>query len=122
MYNISFEKEIKAFGKAVRRLRDERDLNQEEVCSRTGIVRSSLVEIEQGKRFPQGLNILRLSLALGVTPAYLMEQAFPDWEKTVEMYNEANSSIFSEKKLAQLRNPTIATGARGQDRRNVKSF
>ena len=57
--NDNFENELTQFGIAIKKLRERRNLTQEDVLERTGIARSSLVEIETGKRFPRGINILR---------------------------------------------------------------
>ena len=74
----------KRFGVAIKKLRECRNLTQEEVLQRTGIARSSLVEIETGKRFPRGINILRLCVLFEITPDQLMKLAFKKWKHPVK--------------------------------------
>ena len=81
--NDNFENELTQFGIAIKKLRERRNLTQEDVLERTGIARSSLVEIETGKRFPRGINILRLCVVFEVTPDQLMKLAFKKWNHPV---------------------------------------
>ena len=80
----NFETELIQFGVAIKKLRECRNLTQEEVLQRTGIARSSLVEIETGKRFPRGINILRLCVLFEITPDQLMKLAFKKWKHPVK--------------------------------------
>lgn len=96
--NNNFENELTQFGIAIKKLRERRNLTQEDVLERTGIARSSLVEIETGKRFPRGINILRLCVVFEVTPDQLMKLAFKKWNHPVTSLapvgkNEANIKI-----------------------------
>ena len=50
MINENFEKELNQFGDTIRKIREYRGLTQEEVVELTGISRSTLVEIEKGRR------------------------------------------------------------------------
>ncbi len=84
MLNNNFEKEMVLFGKAVKKVRDARGLKQEDIVKMTGVARSTLNLIENGKRFPWGVNILILCIALEIHPAKLMEMAFHDWEYSVK--------------------------------------
>lgn len=92
----NFEKEVKQFGLAVKKLRESRDLTQEDVLKKTGIARSSLAEIEAGKRMPRGLNLLRLCVAFEISPDKLMGIAFKKWKYPVKP-NPFFPSNFSEK-------------------------
>lgn len=75
----SFEKEAVQFGRAIKRLRELRCLTQEDIVEITYIARSTLAEIEAGKRFPRGVTILRLCVALKVSPQLLAKFAFAKW-------------------------------------------
>jgi len=55
------------FGKRVRELRLARGLSQEELAFRSGVHRTYLGGIEQGKRNPSLKNVAAISKALGVT-------------------------------------------------------
>jgi transcriptional regulator with XRE-family HTH domain len=60
------------FGYAVKLLREERNLTQEDLADRTGIHRTYLSDIERGARNVSLVNIERLAIALELT----MEQLF----------------------------------------------
>ncbi len=60
------------FGYAVKTLREERDLTQEDLADRTGIHRTYLSDIERGARNVSLVNIERLAAALELS----MEQLF----------------------------------------------
>ena len=55
------------FGKRVRELRLVRGLSQEDLAFRSGVHRTYLGGIEQGKRNPSLKNVAAISKALGVT-------------------------------------------------------
>lgn len=92
----SFEKEFKQLGMAVRKIREMRGMTQKDLLKATGIARSGLVEIEQGKRAPQGINIFRLCVAFKISPKQLMEVAFKKWQHPVEPLTDFPSK-FSQK-------------------------
>lgn len=92
----NFEKEMKQFGLAIKKLRESRRLTQEDVLNMTGIARSSLVDIEAGKRMPRGLNMLRLCVVFEISPTKLMEIAFKKWNYPVKS-NPFFPSDFSQK-------------------------
>jgi ribosome-binding protein aMBF1 (putative translation factor) len=59
------------FGDAVRRLREDRGLNQEELAHRAGIHRTYLSDVERGRRNVALVNIEGLARGLGVKLAEL---------------------------------------------------
>ena len=59
------------FGKRVRELRLVRGLSQEELAFRSGVHRTYLGGIEQGKRNPSLKNVALIARALGVTLSQL---------------------------------------------------
>lgn len=69
-----------AFGRQIRRLRDERHLTQEEVAHRAGIHPTYLSGIERGLRNPSLRNIRAIAEALDVGVAQLFEFE-SDWVK-----------------------------------------
>lgn len=62
-------------GRAVRRVRIERRLSQEELGLRTGIHRNYIGGIERAERSPSVVMVGRLADALGVEPADLLRKA-----------------------------------------------
>lgn len=64
-----------AFGRRVRRLREDRTLTQLELAARAGMQRSAVAKIELGLREPTVTTIVRLARALHVTPGQLFEEA-----------------------------------------------
>ena len=95
--NNNFENELTQFGIAIKKLRERRNLTQEDVLERTGIARSSLVEIETGKRFPRGINILRLCVVFEVTPDQLMKLAFKKWNHPVTSLAQSRNGAPQQK-------------------------
>ena len=84
MKDYNLEKETELLGKALRKLREGRGLTQEEVLKATGISRSTMVEIEAGKRLARGINLLLLCIVYEVMPQQLMELAFKRWSYPVK--------------------------------------
>ena len=61
-----------ALGRAVRRLRIERGLSQEDLAHLSRMDRTWVGGIERGERNPSFTNIRRLANALGVSPSDLL--------------------------------------------------
>lgn len=61
-----------AFGKAVRAVRMERGIAQEELAALAGIERSHMGKIERGEHMPTLALILKVALALRVSAAELI--------------------------------------------------
>ncbi len=70
MKNQSF---IDAFGKHLRKLREERNLSQEELANRSGIAFSQIGRFERGVRSPTLSTLKALSKGLGVEPKELLD-------------------------------------------------
>jgi len=64
-----------ALGRAVRQLRAERDLSQEELGQRAGLHRNYVGGVERGERNAAWAALLRLAAGLGVPLAELVAQA-----------------------------------------------
>jgi transcriptional regulator with XRE-family HTH domain len=64
-----------ALGRAIRDLRTEQSVSQEELAHRSGMHRTYLGGIERGERNPSYTNILRIATALGVTGSGLLAAA-----------------------------------------------
>ncbi|MEK7591668.1 MAG: helix-turn-helix transcriptional regulator [Patescibacteria group bacterium] len=60
---------------AIRRLRFERNMTQEELALRTGVSRQTIMSIERGRTNPSVLLALKIASALGaeVTEVFSME-------------------------------------------------
>jgi transcriptional regulator with XRE-family HTH domain len=64
-----------AFGEAVRGLRREKDLTQQEVSERMGVPATYLSDIERGIRNPSWSTILALAEAMRVKPSEIAARA-----------------------------------------------
>ena len=62
------------FGRAIRRIRAEQDINQEEAAERSGLHRTYYSGIERGVRNVSLLNIERISRGLKVSLPKLFER------------------------------------------------
>lgn len=58
-----------AFGRAIRELREERDISQEAFALKCGIDRSHYGGIERGERNPSLGTVFKIADALGVQPS-----------------------------------------------------
>ncbi|NUR27884.1 MAG: helix-turn-helix transcriptional regulator [Catenulispora sp.] len=59
-------------GEQIRRVREERNLTQQDVCSRSGVDVASYSRIEQGHASPLLDTLIRIADAIGVPLAALM--------------------------------------------------
>jgi transcriptional regulator with XRE-family HTH domain len=67
---------IKAFGKHLKRLRESKDLTQEELCYRSGLQLSHLGRIERGERTLTIPTLYLLATALDEEPKILLDFKF----------------------------------------------
>lgn len=65
----------RAFGLAVRGLRNERGVSQERLAELAGLHRTYVGDVERGERNVSLVNIQRLARALGVRMADLLDRA-----------------------------------------------
>lgn len=72
---------ILAFGRAVRRIRTERGMTQEQVAWSVNMSRSFFREVDAGLREPGWSSILRIAEALGVTVVELVTAAVEELAK-----------------------------------------
>ena len=82
--NDNFENELAQFGHTIRKIREYRGLTQEDIVEQTGISRSTLVEIEKGRRSLLGINGLLLCRVLEIRPDTLAMVAFKNWKYPVK--------------------------------------
>jgi len=70
-----------ALGQAIRRVRRDQAVSQEELGFRAGLHRTYVGGIERGEKNPSYANLLKLSEALGVAPSALLREAEsqPGW-------------------------------------------
>ena len=66
---------LQSFGRAVRRLRQERGMTQAELASRLGLGRTSITNLEKGQQSPPLSMLPEIASALGVDPLHLMADA-----------------------------------------------
>ena len=71
--------ELILFGKAVRRIREQKGLSQEALADLSHLHRTYIGGIERGERNVGLLNLLRLSKALKVLPSELLQ----DFDKKI---------------------------------------
>ncbi|MEO5602514.1 MAG: helix-turn-helix transcriptional regulator [Cyclobacteriaceae bacterium] len=67
---------IKAFGKHLKKLRESKDLTQEELCYRSGLQLSHLGRIERGERTLTIPTLYLLAIALDEEPKKLLDFKF----------------------------------------------
>lgn len=64
-----------AFGCALRKLRGERALSQEQLADKSGLHRTYISLLERGEKSPTLTTIVRLAAALGIEPHHLVLEA-----------------------------------------------
>ena len=64
-----------AFGRAIREIRHELGISQEELALRADIQRSYLGGIERGERNPSLTNIVKIARTLDVAPSEILSRA-----------------------------------------------
>ena len=64
---------LKAFGRAVRKRREELDLSQEKLAELADLHRTYIADIERGTRNVGLINIMRTAEALGITVSELLD-------------------------------------------------
>lgn len=67
-----------AFGRAIREIRHELGISQEELALRADIQRSYLGGIERGERNPSLTNIVKIARTLEVPPSEILRRAEGD--------------------------------------------
>ena len=67
------EKLLKRFGEHIRLLRQNAQLSQEQLAEKSGLDRTYISGIERGKRNVSLVNLLRVSVALGLPASRLLE-------------------------------------------------
>jgi DNA-binding XRE family transcriptional regulator len=64
-----------ALGRAVRSIREERDLSQVQLAEATGFIQSWISHLERGSRNPSWNNVVRLAAGLGISVSELAARA-----------------------------------------------
>lgn len=64
----------KVFGTVVKNIREQKYISQDELASISGLDRTFISLIENGKRSPTLTTILKLSKGLAVKPSYLIKK------------------------------------------------
>ena len=63
-----------AFGPVLKNFRTERQLTQEELAEKVGVVTSYISMMESGQKFPNLEMLFMLGTALGVRPSQMLEK------------------------------------------------
>jgi transcriptional regulator with XRE-family HTH domain len=63
--------------RTLRRIRENRELTQEELAKRAGVTQNSLSKIETGERKPRDGTLEKLAKALGVKDPQMLAEEFP---------------------------------------------
>jgi SOS regulatory protein LexA len=67
-------------GENIRRLREERGINQRELAKKAGISHSYVSDVERGEAMPSLRFIEKIADALGVSPSALINRRGAEWE------------------------------------------
>ena len=82
--------ELILFGKAVRRIREQKGLSQEALADLSHLHRTYIGGIERGERNVGLLNLLRLSKALKILPGELLQDFDKKIMTTISMKGDEN--------------------------------
>lgn len=77
MQEMIFEKKQESFAKRLRRVMDEQDIRQVELCMRTGIGKSAMSQYLSGAFLPKQEKIRAIAKVLNVSEAWLMGYDVP---------------------------------------------
>jgi len=78
---VTSERE-ESFGKILQEIRNSKKISQEKLANLTGLDRTAISLIENGKRSPTFITILKICSALGIKPSVLFsiyEEKDPDY-------------------------------------------
>jgi Zn-dependent peptidase ImmA (M78 family)/transcriptional regulator with XRE-family HTH domain len=89
----------KQLGERLKKLRERRGHTQEEIAEALGIPRSSVVQLESGKRSLDSLELITLSRELGFDPTDLFGTEFNELQDSVTVLFRAEPKVASDKKL-----------------------
>lgn len=71
----------KAFGEQVRKIRQEKQITQEELSQKTGLANRFVQDIESGNKQASITTVFRLADGLDVSPDDLVEKPYATWKK-----------------------------------------
>lgn len=98
------DKLLAATAEVLRERRNELDLSQEELSSRSGLHRTYISDIELGKRNISLLNLARLAGALGLTASELLQKA--QERSKILLANAANAAAAAQSQAASVSVPS----------------
>lgn len=79
MSNQAYTQDLIQLGKTIRDLRELFKMSQTRLAKEAGVSRCVIADIEQEKRFPNTLTLLKLCRIFGITPAELCAATFSHW-------------------------------------------
>ncbi len=71
---MAADRELAELGRALRALRDSRNISQEELADRSGLHRNYIGGIERGERNVGVKALFKIARALDISPAKLLER------------------------------------------------